>query len=226
MAKIMFTAFMADARGKVAGTVFSRNRGGAYTRTKVTPNNPQTSYQTAVRQRLANLAASFKALTLSQINSWNTAVDNFISTNVFGNSYRKTGLQLFIGLNSIRQILGQTNLTTPPLPQSVEEVTVTIATLNSTTFDIDLSSLPNTRYYMIEATANQSPGKNFFKNQYRLIDFTVGTGSAISGYDLLPAYTAKFGAPVTGQKISLRVKVAVTATGQTGVPVMVTDTVA
>ena len=43
MAKIKMTAIVADMRNKLNGSVFSRNRGGAYIRTKVTPINPQTS---------------------------------------------------------------------------------------------------------------------------------------------------------------------------------------
>ena len=42
MAKILTTAIVADIRNKLNGSVFSKNRYGAYVRTKVTPVNPQT----------------------------------------------------------------------------------------------------------------------------------------------------------------------------------------
>jgi hypothetical protein len=49
MAKIKFGMMMTDARGKLGGHVFSKNRSGAYVRTKVTPVNGQTTAQTGVR---------------------------------------------------------------------------------------------------------------------------------------------------------------------------------
>jgi len=105
MAKVKFTAFMADARGKLNGTVFSKNRGGSYVRTKVTPSNPQTSFQSAVRQRLSSLSASFRALSASQILAWNNAVGDFLSTNIFGDTVTPSGLQLFVKLNHLWVIL-------------------------------------------------------------------------------------------------------------------------
>lgn len=45
MAKIKFGMMMTDARGKLGGQVFSKNRSGSYVRTKVTPVNPQTTTQ-------------------------------------------------------------------------------------------------------------------------------------------------------------------------------------
>src|SRR3546814_3353017 len=49
ISKVKFGALMTDARGKLGGHVFSKNRAGSYLRTKVTPVNQQTSYQTSVR---------------------------------------------------------------------------------------------------------------------------------------------------------------------------------
>jgi len=46
--KMKFGAIVVDGRGKIGGHVASKNRGGAYLRTKVTPSNPQTGYQAAV----------------------------------------------------------------------------------------------------------------------------------------------------------------------------------
>ena len=53
MAKIKFGMMMTDARGKLGGQVFSKNKGGAYVRTKVTPSNPQTIAQTTRRALFA-----------------------------------------------------------------------------------------------------------------------------------------------------------------------------
>ena len=38
--KIKFGSEVVDGRGKIGGHVYSKNKGGAYKRTKVTPSNP------------------------------------------------------------------------------------------------------------------------------------------------------------------------------------------
>jgi len=48
--------------GKLAGMVFARNRGGAYVRRYVTPLNPSTSKQRAVRERFALRASEWQQL--------------------------------------------------------------------------------------------------------------------------------------------------------------------
>ena len=46
--RVQYTALMADARGKLAGTV-GKNKGGNYLRTKAIPINPKTTYQSIQR---------------------------------------------------------------------------------------------------------------------------------------------------------------------------------
>jgi hypothetical protein len=216
MAKIKFGMFMVDGRGKVGGSVFSKNRAGSYVRNKVTPSNPQTSAQLQARSRLSSLAQQFRTLTQPQIDAWNAAVNDYQSTNVFGDQVKKTGLNLFVALNSVRDILQLANLTSPPAPVEVPSTVVTISDPDATSLEIDLSSIPANTVYMIEATPPVSPGVNNVSNQFRLIKTLNGTGSNISGHSILTDYTNKFGTPVVGQKFGVRVKVAVGATGQTG----------
>src|SRR4051812_170938 len=82
--KVKFGSLVVDGRGKIGGHVLSKNRGGAYMRTKVTPINPQTADQSTVRGTLTSLSQSWRALTQNQITAWNNAVQNFQSTDIFG----------------------------------------------------------------------------------------------------------------------------------------------
>lgn len=226
MAKVKFTAFMADARGKLNGTVFSKNRGGAYTRTKVTPSNPQTTAQTTVRQRLAAFAAGFRALTAAQILAWNNAASDFLGTNVFGDTVTPTGLQLYVKLNSNLEAIGSTTISDPPSPTALSPLTASIASLTNAAFTASLGSITTDEHYVIEATAPVSPGRLFLKNEFRVIATVAGTGAAIPAQNIFAAYSAKFGAPVTGQRVGLRVKVIHETTGQAGVYVSDNDIVA
>lgn len=226
MAKVKFTAFMADARGKLNGTVFSKNRGGSYTRTKVTPSNPQTSYQTVVRQRLAAFSAGFRALTAAQILAWNNAVSDFLGTNVFGDTVTPTGLQLYVKLNSNLAGIGAAAISDPPSPTALSPLTATIASLTNAAFTAALGSITTDETYVIEATSPVSPGRTFLKNEFRVITTVAGTGAPIAAQNIFAAYSAKFGAPVTGQRVGLRVKVVHEITGQSGIYVSDNDIVA
>lgn len=226
MAKIKLTAFLADIRGKNNGTVFSKNRGGAYVRTKVTPSNPQTSFQQLVRQRLAALSAQFRSLSAAQILAWNNAVQDFQTTNVFGDTVSPSGQQLYVKLNSNLANVGEPPISVPPAPIGLPVMEMSIASLTDSAFTLSLSAIPTTMYYVIEATAPVSAGRNFLKNEYRQISVVTGTGSAIPASNIFAAYSAKFGAPVSSQRVGVRVKVITGDTGQSGIPVSANDIVA
>lgn len=59
-----------ELRGKIGGTVYSRNKAGAYARARVTPVNPQTVRQQAARYRFGNMSILFQSLSTMQKNCW------------------------------------------------------------------------------------------------------------------------------------------------------------
>lgn len=56
--KIKWGMMMTDGRGKLGGQVASKNRAGAYVRTKVTPVNPRTTQQQAIRTLFGSIASA------------------------------------------------------------------------------------------------------------------------------------------------------------------------
>jgi len=64
--KIKWGAIVVDGRNKIGGHVASKNRAGAYLRTKVTPVNPNTGYQAGVRNTLSTLSSGWRALEEAQ----------------------------------------------------------------------------------------------------------------------------------------------------------------
>lgn len=220
MAKIKFSAFLTDMRGKVNGTVFSKNRSGAYARTKVSPINPQTVRQSAVRSQLTALAQAFRSLTAAQIAAWNSAVSNFTGTNVFGDTVKPSGINLYCRLNMNLNQIGGTLIANPPLPTEVPPVESLTLTANGTVAALSLAfaptPVPASTDWIVEATAPVSPGKSFVKSEYRQIQ--VIAAAATTPQSLLAAYAAKFGNPITGQKIFVRVTPVDNTTGQRGLP--------
>lgn len=216
--KVKFGAIVVDGRGKLGGHVASKNRGGSYFRTKVTPVNPQSSFQSLVRNRLTGFSQGWAGLTQSVRNAWNEAVGDYQSTDIFGDVKSPSGINLYVKLNSNLDEIGVAALTNPPLPVAVSNVdTITpAAAAGAATFTVAYTPtpVPADTAFIIEATRQLSPGKNFVKNEFRFLAFEDAADT--SPADIHAAYIARFGALVAGQKIGIRVTAISKLTGQKG----------
>lgn len=216
MAKIKFTAFLADMRNKLNGSVFARNRGGAYVRTKVTPLNPQSVRQVAARNLLTSLAQNFRSLTQEQITAWNEAVTQWQTTDIFGDLVSPTGLALYVRLNANISNAGGTLLTSPPAPVGAEgltELSLT-ATVTGSVYDITFlpAAVPANHTMYIESTSMLSPGINNANSRFRFIG--VAAAADASPFDAYSFQTDKFGSLVAGQKAYVRCKFINKLTGE------------
>jgi len=165
--KIKFGALVIAGRGKIGGHVASRNRGGAYLRTKVTPVNPSTVYQAAVRNRLAGISTDWRALTAAQRLAWNAAVSDFAKTDIFGDLRNPSGFNLHQKLNNNLVNCGEAQLTAPPLPCAVDFLTSLSLTADYTLQTMTLTYAPAisaTHKILVFATPAISPGISFVKS--------------------------------------------------------------
>lgn len=217
--KAKFGAIVVDGRGKIGGHVASKNRSGSYFRTKVTPVNAQTSFQNAVRSRLASFSAAWRSLTQAQRDAWDAAVANFSKTNIFGDIVNPTGKNLYTALNGNLSNIGEAAISVPPTPVAVIESAIdTITYADPTTaanVEIELDAVDANQSYLVFASAPTSPGVGFFKNRLRQI--MVHAGSTGTTIDATAAYVAKFGNPIAGQKAGFKVVPVDQTTGQSGV---------
>ena len=99
--------------GKSDGTVYSRNRFGAYVRTKTVPVNPNTGQQSVAREAFRTATGAWKALSNADRAAWNTFAASYVYIDVFGQSKKLTGAQLFIGANARQSQLGLPTTDTP-----------------------------------------------------------------------------------------------------------------
>lgn len=209
MARILFTAVVADMRNKLNGTVFSKNKAGAYTRTKVTPVNPQSTSQVANRQRLSQFSQLWRTLSLAQITAWNDlAKSQPFGTDIFGNPKYLSGLSLFVKLNTNvsiaggAQLIGPPILTTPPAALITEVVfQKLIAGPLVATMDYTLASTPSNVSLAIYATRPYPQSQTYNTNLYRLIDVVAATSG--DTVNIAAAYSNTFGVPVVGQQIGV-----------------------
>lgn len=216
MAKVKLSALISDMRGKLNGSVFAKNRGGLYLRTKVTPVNPKTLAQQAARNLLASFSQGWRSLTQAQRNSWNSAVSNFSTTDVFGDIKNPTGLQLYVRLNANISNGGGSAITSPPLPSGAPALTSLglTAAVTGDAFDVAFAPSPvpaDTTLY-IQATPGLSPGIENANSEFRTIGTVAAAGTTPA--DLFTEYTDKFGGLIEGQKIFIRAKFINLLTGE------------
>lgn len=209
---------MTDARGKLGGQVFSKNRGGAYVRTKVTPTNARTVAQQASRSILGVLSIGWNALTPTAVKAWNEAVNDWKSTDVFGDLKTPSGKNLYIQLNKNLIQSNQVALALPP-----GKVEVPVFTGTAVDVDIDgieitiqgLSSVPVDTVLQVWATPALPNGVSYVKNRLRVIGYMPA--GAIDTLLLFNDYEAKFGTIVDDQRIAFEFKY-ISKTGQVSVP--------
>ena len=208
--KAKFGGGVAEARGSIAGTTFSRNKGGSYARQRVTPVNPQTAAQQAQRSRISELATHWgQTLTQAQRDGWVVFAENFPITDVFGDSLVLSGAQGYTRINSRLLAAGQTRIDTAPSDQAVTDLTSASAVIELTGGTAVITFAPTpvgaNDHVQVFATPGVSPGVSFMKNKLRLL--VTSSAAQATGLDVATEYIARFGAlPVAGQKVGLRVR--------------------
>lgn len=159
MAKIKLTAFMDGISGKVNGTVFSSNRGGAYARSKgkgpkfkagsdlsdtVNVLGEDPTIQTGSPQGqsisiLTSISRLWRTLSGDARIAWNNAVEDWKRADVFGDMRAPTGSQLFTRLNATQQNMAQhrVDLTEPlSLIEYPPVARIALFNINSAQFQI------------------------------------------------------------------------------------------
>jgi len=219
MAKIKMGQIVSEARGSVAGWVFSRNTYGAYARQKVSPVNPSSVAQQGVRNFLAATSQGWRALAANLRLQWNTQAEQFARTNVFGDQESLTGFNLFMKLNLNLLTIGQTPITVPPALADVTSLTSLSAAISVGGGTANLTFAPAIvagTSFILYATAPMSAGKKFVKSEYRKID--VLTSADASPHDCAAEMITKFGTiGVVGQKVFFKLVPVDDATGQNGI---------
>lgn len=218
--KVKYSALVSDMRGKLNGSVASKNRYGSYLRNKITPSNPQTAAQVAQRSLLAKFASLWRGLTEAQREAWNGAVSGYTKSNIFGDTVTPSGSVLFNQLNMNIATVAGSQLTLPPLPLGVTpistltvESTVATETLNLT---ITPEVIPANHVVVVEATAPMSPGIYNANNRFRIIAVNPDLVAGVA--DIFDDYEAKFGVPTVGRKAQFRVSLYRSDTGEKSLP--------
>lgn len=210
MALLKLGIIATDARGSVAGTVFSRNKGGAYMRGRVAPLNPNSPRQAAVRQNFASNAKLWSGtLTDAERQAWTFFAQANPLVNILGASIIVSGLSMMMKLNQILLQIGEPIITTPPSDLNVDPIVdVTAVTVDHTSpavtgTTLAQSALADTAYYVF-ASPPRAAGRKPGTSDYRFMARVDPVASA-TVVDITSQYQAAFGAFIAGQSVGILV---------------------
>ena len=187
--------------GKLGLTVTWPGRNGLIRRTLVTPANPRTAAQLAVRDILQQQARAFDGLTTAQQDAWNTAAASYQSRPTLGQSGPLTGLQLFTKVNCTLAQLGQDPVIVPPVNPQFPDLAVTdlVITNPGGVVAVKLTCpVPPGNNTVVRASKPQHSGIRACRD-YRIVGTCPAPVAGAS--DITGLYTAKFGAPPAGSRV-------------------------
>jgi len=186
--------------GSYQGLTSSRNRYGQYIRTRASPVNPNTTFQALVRARLANLIQNYRGITAAQRSGWADLGNQMTRSDSLGQTYSLTGAQAYVSVNANNDAAGNAIVADAPALIEPDPLATQTITLTSASFSwaYTTTPLPAGARLFSYVSPQGSAGKSF-NGDYRLI--AVSAAAAASPAVILTAYTARFGVPVTGNRI-------------------------
>ena len=178
------SSLLADIRGSIGGTTYSRNRGGSYARNRTVPINPNSPSQERARSDLSYYSVEWNGLSTDQRIAWNQYAETVVALNVLGESITYTGQQMYIRSNTLLELAGLAAVSDPP-PSNVQ---LALSVGNAPGVEIDVSdeelsvtlSSAFTGVVLGFTGPPQSAGATSLKVPYRFYgSFTAAAATAI-----------------------------------------------
>jgi hypothetical protein len=189
--------------GSYQGITSSRNRNGQYVRTRATPVQPRSASQLSVRAHLATNAAAWRGLTQTQRDGWTSLGYQMTRTDSLGQSQNLTGFQAYCSINNLNTLVGNAAVPDPPAiktPTALLTVTPTETGGGTPAFSVAFTPSPLAagQKVIVRAGPQRSAGRAF-ESDFRIM--FIGAAASASPANILAAYQAKFGTPITGGRI-------------------------
>lgn len=151
---------------------------------------------------MAANAAAWRALTDAQRAGWKSLGTQILRKDALGQQYDLNGFAAYCSVNNNLDAAGDATVSAAPgIVTPSSPLTMTI-TLSGVAFSVAYTPTPlgaGVRLFIF-ASPQRNAGRSF-ESQYRLISVTAA--AAASPANILAAYTAIWGVPVTGNKIFL-----------------------
>jgi len=171
--------------GKIGGTVFAHNRGGAYMRGYAIPTRVTSDSAQDVKAAFAAASQAYSNLTTAQIAAWDEYAKENPVSNRIGQLITLKGQSWAVAVNSRLNRFGETPISVPPILPApviavadtpVVDVNGTVATISVATHAADASIR-----FLVSAARSVSAGKRYVMNLYTGV-YAAAEGNA--GADL------------------------------------------
>ena len=133
MVSVRTSALISDARGRIGGVVFTRNKSGLVVRSRIKPLNPRSTYQQTQRAYASTVASHWASITAQQRADWQAYALNTGWTNRLGDVINIGGEAAFVRSNTIRLLMGMPILEAAPTEYGKATSTVLTVTASAAT---------------------------------------------------------------------------------------------
>lgn len=205
MAIIIPGVAISQASGRVGGTIFSRNRGGAYIRNGSIPATVTTPAAQSIKSITAAMSQLWATLNEEEREQWREWAAQNPVINRLGQSRTLSGHQAFVQTNARLQYGGFSTIASPVLTPSPAPFTpgAVVFTPNTSTLTVAYTPTPapaGTAVQVYAYLAN-SAGVAYVKNRLALVH-TSATAAA-SPVAIWGEVENRFGTPQAGQTLHL-----------------------
>lgn len=202
MALIKLGPIVSEARGSSGGTVFARNRAGAYIRARTKPVDPGSAKQNTQRTQLTACVGSWRGLTAAQRDLWNAKALITDLTNRLGESFHPSGMNLYMRSAQLLLAAGMTAITDPPVTPVIDDhaSNITYDGVDGLEINTTIADWAATCAILVWHQNDLPNSKFFFKGPYAIFrnlnNVNMATGSftltAVADLDLDSTMFAKW----------------------------------
>lgn len=201
--------------GRVGGTVFSHNRGGAYIRNGSIPYAVYSVAALNAKSALSQAVREWSTLTAEQRLAWQEYSKTITATNGLGKQISLTGQNCFVRCNCRLLQSGLTTISVPPTSPAPNGVIITSFSVDAGAGDTEIEFTPaplgaGMRLWIRGCVTASGAITNF---QNLLTTVAISPAATASPYDLASRLEDTFGALQPGAYYHLEVRVLDTATG-------------
>jgi len=176
-----------EASGSIGGVTYSRNRGGAYTRSRTVPVNPNSPEQQAVRGLVATLTSTWgNVLTAGQRDAWDFYAESVPLPDALGEPRNPGGLGMYVRCNVPRLQTTLARIDDAPgvfdlgvfTNPSVDSVDAAADTIDVAFTNTDPWATAVGGGMLVYASRPKNPTINYFKGPYRFAGLVAGAAVA------------------------------------------------
>ena len=215
MAIIIPGAMVSQASGRIGGTIFSRNRGGAYVRNGSIPTTVTTRFAQQIKSVTAAQSQAWAGLDAAEQEQWREWATQNPVINRLGQSRTLSGHQAFVQINGRLVYAGFSPLASPPVgdapaPFFPGTVTFVDAPLALT---VAFTPTPAPAGIAVQCYAYlaNSPGVSYVRNRLALV--TTSTVAAATPLNIAEDVEDRFGTPQVGQTLHIGLRALDTTSG-------------